>query len=354
MASRDKRVDHVLAEVRKLNKKVHRKKKVLNEFLVAVKEKMNECKCELLRGAFFQHSGSGFEGTAVSDEACFDILLVLPEPFRGHNFEVTERHGPGSYKLQWTDNEDVEKPDFINKNGYLQARKLRDSAYDGLSEVLSDMRDHNGWSVHYNPPLDSLSAKLIDKDGDTLKIDIVAQIGEPNCYRVPGMIKRGQLPRSLQDYIHRIAFPVFYNLAPSCQHQTKTDAHLLVSTSFSLLEKHCMKETERLRDIVILVKLVSQSRNWKKDFFLQAIHIKRVAIKHYDELNAECTWAGFQKLLRYLSSELKIGVIKGFFIDDEDIFCKNENTCKLLTAQIRGAKSLISPSNLWNVLPGEE
>lgn len=62
---------------------------MLNEFLEAVKERMNESKSELLQGAFFQHSGSGFEGTAVSDEAHFDILLVLPEPYRGHNFEVS-------------------------------------------------------------------------------------------------------------------------------------------------------------------------------------------------------------------------------------------------------------------------
>lgn len=43
--------------------------------------------------------------------------------------------------------------------------------------MLSNVRDHQSWSLNYKPLLNSMSAKLIDQDGDTVKIDIVAQIG---------------------------------------------------------------------------------------------------------------------------------------------------------------------------------
>ncbi|KAK3894836.1 hypothetical protein Pcinc_001411 [Petrolisthes cinctipes] len=309
----------------------------------------------ILQDTTFDFAGSAYEGTAVSEMTDFDILLILPEPYVADNFMVHERYEPGIYKLQWRVGSGVRPNTFVNGKGFLEAKKLREYTVNELKNVLKDVKkDNPHWKIHFKKMLNSLTVYITDNDGDRLKLDIVLQMGEPEWGQLANMTTEDELPSVLENYLEEVQYPLFYSLAPHNSFNGKNDYHLLLSTSFSPLEKHCMIESCGVREAVLLAKLVSQDRDWKKDYGLRSFHFKRVAIKHYEELDGLNAWSGFQRLLKYLSEQLENAEIEGFFINDQDIFPKDGNQCTNLAKEIKQAKSDVKPNNIWNLLPDSD
>ncbi|KAK4313175.1 hypothetical protein Pmani_015459 [Petrolisthes manimaculis] len=348
-------VEEVLEELHDINNEVDGKKEEVHSFLQTLQWFMKEDGDAILQDTTFDFAGSAYEGTAVSKVTDFDILLILPEPYVADNFVVYERHEPGIYKLKWRDEYDERPNGFVNGKGYLEAKKLREYTINKLKEVVKDVKkDHPHWKIHFKKMLNSLTVYITDFDGDRLKLDIVVQMGEPNWGQLANMTPEEELPSVLESYLENDQYSLFYSLAPHNRFMVKNDYHLLLSTSFSTLEKHCMNESYDVRAAVLLAKLVSQDRGWKKDYGLRSFHFKRVAIKHYEELDGLNIWSGFQRLLKYLAEQLENAEIEGFFINDQDIFNKDGNQCTNLAREIKQAKSDVKPNNMWNLLPSSD
>ncbi|CAL4152632.1 unnamed protein product, partial [Meganyctiphanes norvegica] len=256
--------------------------------------------CHLIQGVKFRHPGSSYEHVAVTEKTDFDIAMVLPKPFNGDNFEVVGvRHGPGVYKLKWS--KDEERPDFINPNGYLESLALRDKVFEQLNEIIKEVKKvrRQDWNIQNKNYNASICCIIKEHNEDfNIKIDLVPQMQVSRWDRTPAPPSKGQLPSVLRDYVDRTDYPMFFSLAGPAKtpddndgyaapHQLKREnyKHLLVTCSFSELEKHCLKSSKVVCNAVRLVKLVSLEKEWKKTFNLHSFHIKRVAIKHYDTLD---------------------------------------------------------------------
>ncbi|CAL4062310.1 unnamed protein product [Meganyctiphanes norvegica] len=363
----DDYVDEVLEELDDIQTHVQSKKHLLNEFLEDLKTGIeNSSDCELLQGVHFRYPGSSYEHVGVTEKTDYDVALVLPQPYNAENFAVEKtRHGAGLYKLKWIGT--MDKPDLININGYLKAIVLRDTIFFHLNDVIDEIKDDRceDWDIRKANRKNSMLVILNGRNEDfTIKIDLVPQIQESSWEDTPDPPSDDDLPSVLREYVDQTRYPMFFSLASPATSPKDTDSyaapyklnrendkHLIVSCSFSELEKHCLKSSKVVRNAVRLAKLVSTKYQWRKKFRLHSYHIKRIAIKHFDELDELSNWTAFQRLLLYLSDDVYVGHIDGFFIKNQDVYYEDDDEKFHAFAEaILQAKMSINPNNLRNLL----
>lgn len=346
MASRrDKNyVEKALQKLDDINDNVQDKKQELNNFLDELMEEMGDSDCFLLENSHYLYSGSSYERSAVHDETDFDILLILPDPFKADDFELIECHKPGFCKLRQSSGIEGEFKKWFNKNGFLKTQELRDYIFDELSEILKNIKRMNShWSLRMWKQISTLVVRIKDDAGNTLKIDVVPALSGCDLNNIPSMRSLQELPEPL---VQKHYNEYYLTLAAAPFLKDKNDYHLLVTVGFAAMEKTCIKSSSSVLNAVRLVKLTSYSKGWKKDFGFLSVHVKRVAIKHYEDLDSLSNWDAYKSLLKYIADDLRNGEIDGFFLYDQNKYNKDEEKGKELGRIIREVERRIQPNHL--------
>lgn len=348
ISRRDKSfVDKAIKELEDINDNVHDRKQELNSFLDELMEEMRGSGCSLLEDSHYLYSGSSYERSAVCDKADFDIVLILPNPFKADDFELIERHEPGFCKLSTSDDIEDEFEEWFNQNDFLKVEALKDSVFDELSDILDNIQQMNShWCLKYNEQICSMKVTIKDDDGDILKIDLVPALSGCNLNNIPGMCPLQEL---LQPLVQRGHKEYYLTLAAAPHLRDKNDYHLLVTIAFAGMEKTCMRSSSSVLNAVRLVKLTSDAKGWKRELGLRSFHIKRVAIKFYADLDELSNWDAYKRLLKYLSNECMSGNIDGFFICNQNTYIKSEEMAKTLAKKIKDVERTIQPQNLHSL-----
>ncbi|CAL4144069.1 unnamed protein product, partial [Meganyctiphanes norvegica] len=258
MTSTEDYVDEVLQELDEIASHVQSRKHLLNEFLDELRASIgNKTWCNLLQGVHYRFPGSSYEKVGVTDKTDYDVAMVLPQPYNGDNFEIVgTRHGAGLYKLKWSGDEDT--PEFINTNEFLKVIDLRDSIFQQLKEVIEEVKDvRQDWHIRNKTQKASMLVIVNGRNGEfNIKMDLVPQIQVTRWDVTPNPPSDNELPSVLRDYVDQTPYPMFFTLASPAKSPKDTDSyaapyhlnqendnHLVVTCSFSELEKHCMKSS---------------------------------------------------------------------------------------------------------------
>ncbi|CAL4122908.1 unnamed protein product, partial [Meganyctiphanes norvegica] len=273
----------------------------------------------ILKNAKFMHAGSAYEGLSVNAEADFDIPLILSGPgriFVRENFEIYREEQSKQFLLKWKENIHSEYRYKYNSNGFLHSKALLNDAFERLEFLISELSD---WKVEAKRGLVSLVLTIYSQFGSKrISMDLVTQISFSH-WECPDIVPLHRLPESLQRYVvklQRNGSSIFF----ASLTVPKPQSAELCSIAFSMLEKKFLVEDVNVRDIVRLVKLIAECRNWKKKYSLKSFQLKHLAIKHVEKLIGIPIWEGVKLLLNYIYNDLQDNTIKDFFIKNQVIY----------------------------------
>lgn len=272
----------------------------------------------ILKGATIRHSGSAYENLAVDDDADFDLILQLGEPFVSRNFEITQATESTrryfSYNLKKGRGYTKKKDMFCSNKGNLKTEEFRKHIFDRLVELLGTLSIRD-LTIQCQRKLAAMQLNLHLGNRSKVEVDLVPQIAVCRWDECPGLVPKSSLPLCLREYIENnernnspILFitPAVLNAHRSSEYTTKS------MLSFSLLEKCFLKKEENIHDMVRLAKLIKDNQRWTEIYGLKSFHLKRMAIKNASSLKTMTTYDGLMALLGYMKEEL---TKKGGFID---------------------------------------
>nr|XP_053644933.1 uncharacterized protein LOC128697334 [Cherax quadricarinatus] len=247
------------------------------------------------------HGGSAYEALSVKLKTDFDIIIVLPDPYIGQNFESHEQ---------------------VKTNG--------------LEKCVSNVHAPGVREATYRLGLAACTVTLKKFNNTIISIDLAPQIAVRD-WKSSHLVKLQSLPQSLQSYIstlERNCSPIYF-FSPAVPGNAGNKDYLC-NISFSMLEKEFLKSNVKVRDMVRLVKLVGEAFQWPKKFGLKSFYIKRLAVKYFDELKNKTKWDGYKYILACLYKELQeTKTIDGFFVTDQITYKKKpENTPKVFPKDI--------------------
>ncbi|XP_069950318.1 uncharacterized protein [Cherax quadricarinatus] len=320
-------VDQILRELdRRITHQVKENAKVVDAF---VKELQKQFRTNtFLYNAHFvdvMHGGSAYEALSVKLKTDFDIIIVLPDPYIGQNFEV-QRDPSKYFKLKWKNQA------RSGCQGFLNAAQLQKQAFEELEKCVSNVHAPGVREATYRLGLAACTVTLKKFNNTIISIDLAPQIAVRD-WKSSHLVKLQSLPQSLQSYIstlERNCSPIYF-FSPAVPGNAGNKDYLC-NISFSMLEKEFLKSNVKVRDMVRLVKLVGEAFQWPKKFGLKSFYIKRLAVKYFDELKNKTKWDGYKYILACLYKELQeTKTIDGFFVTDQITYKKKpENTQEFL------------------------
>ncbi|KAK7070753.1 hypothetical protein SK128_002875 [Halocaridina rubra] len=274
------------------------------------------------------HGGSAYEGLAVSENADFDITVLLGDPFKLENFHVERDQKSDFFTLRWKSH--LKNKILCNRDYYLKAADLREKMLTDLHTTIDNMYLASVKKIDIKHWLTSLAVEIHLLSGSKISIDVVPQVAFRSWNQCPDLKQISELSRHQRQYIDKInknKSPVmcFALAVPDKENYSRGD--FLFNISFSLLEKEFFKANTEIRDMVRLVKFVADRRGWKeKPLKFKSYYAKRVAIKYDKQLKTKNLWDGFRALLRFLRSDLdEIGTIDGFYVGNQVTYRKDRS-----------------------------
>ncbi|XP_047481933.1 uncharacterized protein LOC125034246 isoform X2 [Penaeus chinensis] len=280
----------------------------------------------LLRGATVMHGGSAYESLCVKKDTDFDITVVLGDPYVARNFELT-RDTSGFFALKWRSS----NPFLSDKAGFLDAKALQQNLFDALGKCVGQVRV-SGTSVSWRPQLAALLVEITTQWG-TISMDLVPVIAARSWGPCPDLVPLSSLPATLREHVDtlvRNCSPVLsFSAAAPGNH---SNGHRLCNIAFGMLEKNFLRANPEVRDMVRLLKFLSEYHGWKK-LGLKSFHLKRMAVKYSAELKDKTLWQGSKILLLRTATELQSkSNIDGFFVRNQHTFAKRDSAAELSRA----------------------
>ncbi|XP_042857195.1 uncharacterized protein LOC122243624 [Penaeus japonicus] len=286
----------------------------------------------VLRGATVMHGGSAYESLCVKKDTDFDITIVLGEPYVAKNFQLL-RDQSGFFALKWRNS----NPLMSDEAGFLNAKALQEHLFKSLGTCVSEVR-LAGMSVSWRPQLLALLVEITTQWG-VISIDLVPVIAARSWGPCPDLVALGSLPTTLREHVDTLVqncSPVlFFSPAAPGNH---SNGHRLCNIAFGMLEKNFLRSNPEVRDMVRLLKFLSERQGWK-DLGLKSFHMKRVAVKNCDELKNKTLWHGSKVLLLKMASELQGAAIDGFFVRNQQIFAARREKAVELSRALRVASA---------------
>ncbi|KAG7155087.1 uncharacterized protein LOC121855577 [Homarus americanus] len=318
-------VRSVLGRLNKVSFAVNQNKELVNKLVTELGHCLQREE-GTLKGSTIRHAGSAYENLAVKNQADYDLILQLGEPFVSNNFTIIQDSHERFmlYTLQRRENPLIRNKDiFCSKRGNLKTEELRNDIFERLKKILSTIKVP-GMTLKAYPKLAAMQLILTTGNREPIEMDLTPQIVACEWKNCPGLVSLESLPRCLVVYVEsnsRRNAPVLY-FTPAVLSAQKNEAHEVCNmVSFSLLEKHFLKEEVNIHDMVRLAKLVKDQQNWTNDYGLKSFHLKRLAIKNADTLRTMTTWNGFKALLQFLDVELEEkGGITDCFVNGNFIY----------------------------------
>ncbi|KAK4295851.1 hypothetical protein Pmani_031611 [Petrolisthes manimaculis] len=297
--------------------------------------------------------GSRAEGLMTTRTDDHDILLILGAPYT-HEYFKSSYEADGRHYLIWNGkNWDGGRPRYVDDKGHLRPVALRNQVNSCMHTALEDVTI-GGFKVTkvfmWKQTVRALLKGLSRVDRYRYVVDVIPQIKGGKWSMVEGVESFNKLSRELQSAVvglesaHNSA--IYFSLFAS-----PGSSPLLLTSSYTVLEKEFFLNNKNLRDIVLLGKLMVGGHHWKDKYGFKSAHLKRVVMANTNTLASLHPWSGMQEMWGTIVRQLKEGSLDGFPDKNADLMWhKTEEECEVLVDNILDILATLSPAFFPNYL----